>query len=35
MFAKTVNILDRTAMIFALVLAAAPILAIATHATIL
>jgi hypothetical protein len=32
MFAKTMTILDRTAMSFALVLAAAPFLSIALHA---
>jgi hypothetical protein len=35
MYAKTMSILDRTAMIFAVILAAAPILAIATQATFL
>lgn len=35
MFAKTMTYLDRTAMIFAVILAAAPALAIAARATIL
>ena len=35
MFAKTMTILDRTALMFAAILAAAPILAIAAQATIL
>ena len=35
MFAKTMTYLERTGMIFAVILAAAPILAIATQATIL